>query len=421
MRRLLLAASLVLGMGASAQAQNVSFADFVDSSPNAIEPLTCGDYIPVTQNSQTTRISACDLASGGTTTLLPGNAIVGKVSQVDSAGGDATDTAHHAVNVNVVAGGAVGGTSSTFGASFPGTGTAMGLKNGANMVNATADGSGNLNVNIAAGAAAGGTSSNFASAFPGPGTAIGVKNGANMVNLTADGSNNLNVNCAVGCSAGATSNASSGVATSSTNNPGVSYNYGFNGTTWDQLQVDASKFLKVILQSGSTSAVTQATASNLNATVVGTGTFATQAAQSGTWTVQPGNTPNTSPWLVTETPATSGGLSSYILEPAATDNHAVIKNGAGQVFHIATFNNSATINYMRLYNAGTGFNGCNSASNLIWEGHIPASTSDAGFVEPIPEGLAFSTGISICVTGAYGQTNTTAATASAISVDIFYK
>ena len=44
---------------------------------------------------------------------------------------------------------------------------------------------------------------------------------------------------------GATSNASSAVATSSTNVSSVAYNYGFNGTTWDQLQVDGSKFLKV--------------------------------------------------------------------------------------------------------------------------------------------------------------------------------
>jgi hypothetical protein len=44
---------------------------------------------------------------------------------------------------------------------------------------------------------------------------------------------------------GTTSNASSGVATSSTNIPSVSYNYAFNGTTWDQLQDDASKNLKV--------------------------------------------------------------------------------------------------------------------------------------------------------------------------------
>lgn len=59
--------------------------------------------------------------------------------------------------------------------------------------------------------------------------------------------------------------------------------------------------LHAVLDTTSTTAVTQATASNLNATVVGTGTFAVQAAatQSGTWTVQPGNTANTTPWLVT--------------------------------------------------------------------------------------------------------------------------
>lgn len=121
-------------------------------------------------------------------------------------------------------------------------------------------------------------------------------------------------------------------------------------------------------------------------------------------------------------PLTAGGLSTFVLEPAASDNHTNIKNGAGQVYGIHYFNNSATINYIRLYNAGTGFNGCNSATNLTWEGQIPAnSTNAAGAVIPIPEGIAFGTGISICVTGAYGQTSTTAATASAISLDILYK
>lgn len=138
-------------------------------------------------------------------------------------------------------------------------------------------------------------------------------------------------------------------------------------------------------------------------------------------TINPGNTANTTAWLVNDQPATSGGLSTYVLEPAASDNHANIKNGAGQVYFIHAFNNSATINYLRLYNAASGFNGCNSATNLVWEGHIPASTSDAGFVVNIDKGIAFSTGISICVTGAYGQTSTTNATASAISLTVGYK
>lgn len=58
----------------------------------------------------------------------------------------------------------------------------------------------------------------------------------------------VDVKSCTGCGgSGTTSNASSGVATSSTNSPVVSYNYGFNGTTWDQLQVDGSKNLKITL------------------------------------------------------------------------------------------------------------------------------------------------------------------------------
>ena len=57
------------------------------------------------------------------------------------------------------------------------------------------DNAGNLLVNIKAGAAAGGTSSSFGAAFPGSGTAVGMSQGGNMVALTGT-SNNLNVQCA---------------------------------------------------------------------------------------------------------------------------------------------------------------------------------------------------------------------------------
>lgn len=45
---------------------------------------------------------------GGTVTLGAGSAIIGKTSQVDSGGTDATDTTNHAVRVNVVTGAATG-------------------------------------------------------------------------------------------------------------------------------------------------------------------------------------------------------------------------------------------------------------------------------------------------------------------------
>lgn len=52
-------------------------------------------------------------------------------------------------NLKVVSSGGSGGTSSSFGAAFPATGTAIGVKSGANMVNLTADGSNNLDVAVA--------------------------------------------------------------------------------------------------------------------------------------------------------------------------------------------------------------------------------------------------------------------------------
>jgi len=104
------------------------------------------------------------------------------------------------------------------------------------------DSAGNLKINAAVG---GGTSSTFAATFPAVGTAIGAKSGLNMVNLVADGSNNLQVNCAVGCSGGTFNNNADGVATSATNGQAAAWLYGFNGTTWDRLRADTTNGLWV--------------------------------------------------------------------------------------------------------------------------------------------------------------------------------
>jgi hypothetical protein len=115
-------------------------------------------------------------------------------------------------------------------------------------------------------------------------------------------------------------------------------------------------------------------------------------------------------------------LTMFFLQPAASDNHTVIKNGSGTVYKITVTNNSATVNYIRLYNAGTGFNGCNSATNLIYQAAIPASTSVGGLSDSWVQGMAgFTSGISLCVTSGYATTDTTNATASAMSLNIGYQ
>lgn len=62
------------------------------------------------------------------------------------------------------------------------------------------DANGFLKVDISAGGASGGTSSTFGAAFPTLGTAMGMSQGGNMVAVTGT-AGNLNVNCQVGCSA----------------------------------------------------------------------------------------------------------------------------------------------------------------------------------------------------------------------------
>jgi len=122
--------------------------------------------------------------------------------------------------------------------------------------------------------------------------------------------------------------------------------------------------------------------------------------------------------LATTTAGVSpAGASTYFVQPAATDNAAVVKAGAGTVYNIIATNNSVTTNYLRLYNATTGFAGCNSATGLVTQVAILPS---GGISASIPVGMAFSTGISICVTSGYATTDTTAATASAMSVTVVY-
>ena len=122
------------------------------------------------------------------------------------------------------------------------------------------------------------------------------------------------------------------------------------------------------------------------------------------------------PFQVQPVPSTLGGLSTFYLQPAATTNATNIKASAGQVYHVMVGNNSATVHYLEFFNtAGTP----TCTNTPFYEMVIPASTAGAGFVQDIAQGLAFGTGIGICVTSAIGGTGN--ATASALTVTIGYK
>lgn len=139
------------------------------------------------------------------------------------------------------------------------------------------------------------------------------------------------------------------------------------------------------------------------------------ASQSGNWTVQPGNTANTTPWLVTQTPATSGGLTTYHLVSAATTNATNIKASAGQVYGWYIYNNNAAVRKVAFHNtAGTPTAGASVFFSLV----IPANS---GANVAFPSGIAFSTGIAITTVTEVTDAGSTAVGLNDLIINIFYK
>ena len=134
-------------------------------------------------------------------------------------------------------------------------------------------------------------------------------------------------------------------------------------------------------------------------------------------TAQPVSQSST-PWLTADQALTTGGLSIYSFLSTGAVQAAVIKNSAGQVYALHFFNNTGTICYVRLYNQTTS---PGTGDTVIYRGLIPANTSGAGFVVPIPTGFTFNTGIGIRVTAAVADNDATVLTANQILGNVFYK
>jgi hypothetical protein len=142
------------------------------------------------------------------------------------------------------------------------------------------------------------------------------------------------------------------------------------------------------------------------------------ATQSGTWTVQPGNTANTTAWLVSDVGVTSGGLSKFHLVSAANTNATSVKASAGQVYAITAFNLNASPMYLKFHNtAGTPTAGSGVTDTFL----IPGNTSGAGLVINFDKGITFSTGIGITLVTGITDASAVAVAASEIVLQVYYK
>lgn len=119
-------------------------------------------------------------------------------------------------------------------------------------------------------------------------------------------------------------------------------------------------------------------------------------------------------------PFTSGGLSVSRQQVANNTTSVAIKASAGQLYGIEAFNNSATIAYIKLYNAAQGSTTCGSGTP-IYQGMIPAAAAGGNYVSMNVYGLPFSTAITSCVTTGFADNDTTAPAASTYAINFFYK
>lgn len=184
--------------------------------------------------------------------------------------------------------------------------------------------------------------------------------------LSQDLSGGLRVNCTVGCAGGNFNNNADGVATSSTNGQSASWLYGFNGTTFDRVRVDTNKFLSMNLGDvgGSAIALGSTTSSASMPVVIASDQAAVAAKQSGTWTVQPGNSPNTTPWLMS---INAGGNTATVSAGGAlkVDGSAATQPISGTV----------------TANAGTGtFNVACAACALETGGNLATTATNTGTI-----------------------------------------
>lgn len=94
---------------------------------------------------------------------------------------------------------------------------------------------------------------------------------------------------------------------------------------------------------------------------------------------------------------------------AASTNATSVKASAGEVGFIYAVNLNAAVRFLKLYNkASSPTVGTDTPVATL---PIPASTTGAGFMISIPEGVQFTTGIALAITTGYADADTGAVAA----------
>jgi hypothetical protein len=280
------------------------------------------------------------------------------------------------------------------------------------------DASGLLKVNVAAGGASGGTSSSFGSADPAAGTAAGFSDGTNLREARVfDLDSGAGAQYVLGV--GLRKLASGGSVEAGTSSDPLRVDP--TGTTTQPVSgtvsITANSSINLNQVAGASVATGHGTAAGAIRVELPTdGTGVVNAVQSGTWTVQPGNTANTTPWLTSLRPAASGGCTVFsgVSTGAANQDSFNIKASAGQLYGYALFNTTSSARYVKLYSKATAPLSTDTPLMRIYVPPQGGANLDSA------NGLVFGTGIGLRVTTGPGDSDTGAATTNDVLITFWY-
>jgi hypothetical protein len=123
--------------------------------------------------------------------------------------------------------------------------------------------------------------------------------------------------------------------------------------------------------------------------------------------------------IVADYAHTAGGWTPARLLSAASTNGTSLKASPGQIGFIYAVNLNAAVRYLKIYNKASAPTVGTDVPVLTLP--IPASTTGAGFVLPIPIGLELTTGIAYATTTGVADADTAAVAANEIILAIGYK
>lgn len=122
-------------------------------------------------------------------------------------------------------------------------------------------------------------------------------------------------------------------------------------------------------------------------------------------------------WMVNLKPQTTGALTNYRINAAATTNATSVKTSAGVLYGYSLCNASASLRYVRLFNLATaptvGTSTPTQTVILAANGGCVTLSSDVG--------VTYSAGIALDITGANGDSDTTAVSANDVSGALYYQ